>query len=246
MLQKINKITNKKYTFIPNSNWNESIYLNECIYSNDIYSKYKSSINIEGELIICNDITKLDEFNTKIVQETYQEYLEIIKNRDLKKEQWVYNILDGKSENDKILYRDDKIVIIPNYTWNSPRFSNIYEKKIIMEDNIDLSKMHILTFPLDKSLHTIRSLNNSHVSLLKHIKNKTLEIIKEIYNFDKDQIKIYFHYAPSTYHLHVHFTLITYTEINSSVEYSHELSNVIFNLENISDYYQKILMNKRI
>ena len=58
-------------------------------------------------------------------------------------------------------------------------------------------------------------------------------------------MKIYIHYNPSTYHLHIHFVNNLFHNISSSVEYSHELNNVIFNLELDSDYYKKIVLNKR-
>ena len=74
----------------------------------------------------------------------------------------------------------------------------------------------------------------------------TLDIIKEKYGFDKESIKMYFHYSPSTYLLHVHFLHIKNTECHSSVEYSHGLNSVIANLEIKSDYYQNVVIYKRV
>ncbi len=231
MLHKIDKDQGKKYTFIVKSNWVDKIVSTEQTFSNDVFVKYEASLNnLEGELIVCSDLKKLDGFCKKITRETYSEYLDFISKRDFKKELWVYNILDGISEQDKILYKDDSIVIAQNYIW----------------DGKDLSKMYLLAFPMDKKLHSIRDLDGSHVILLEFIKTKTLEIIKTTYGFDSDIIKMYLHYAPSTYHLHVHFVLVSNTDTNSSCEYSHELSNVIENLKINSDYYKLIVMNKRI
>lgn len=231
MLHSINKEQGCKYTFIVKSNWTDKIVSYDSIMENDVFKKYNSTLNnLEGELIICEDLKKLDGFCKKIVPETYEEYLDFISKRDFKKEDWVYNILDGKSEQDKILYKDEQIVICPNYTW----------------DGNDLSKMYLLTFPTDKTLHSIRDLTDKNIELLEHIKNKTLEIIKEKYDFEKETIKIYLHYAPTTYHLHVHFVLVSNTDVNSSIEYSHDLTNVIYNLKINSNYYQIITMNKRI
>lgn len=231
MLHNINKEKGQKYTFVVKSNWVDKIVSYDEIFSNDVFKKYNSTLNgIEGELIICSDLSKLDGFCKKISKESYQEYLDFISKRDFKKEQWVYNILDGIAEQDKILFRDDQIVIAPNYTW----------------DGKDLTKMYLLTFPLDKSLHSIRDLNHNHIELLKHSRTKTLQIIKSEYGFDSEHIKMYLHYAPTTYHLHIHFVLISNIDTNSSVEYSHELNSVIFNLEIKSDYYQVFEMNKRI
>lgn len=231
MLHHINKEQGKKYTFIVKSNWTDKIVEYDQIFSNDVYQKYKSQLNgVEGELIVCTNLNKLDGFCKKIVEETYQEYQDFILTRDFSKEQWVYNILDGLSEQDKILYRDDTIVISPNYTW----------------DGQDISKMYLLVFPTDKSIHSLRDLNSTHIQLLEYIKSKTLEIIKTTYGFDSSIIKMYLHYAPTTYHLHVHFVLVSNTDTNSSVEYSHDLSTVITNLKIKSDYYQTVVLNKRI
>ena len=57
---------------------------------------------------------------------------------------------------------------------------------------------------------------------------------------------MFFHYDPSTYHLHIHFINTRYTENWSSVEYSHDLDIVIFNLRMDRDYYKKIRLNRRI
>jgi len=221
----------KSYIFIVRSKLIDDIKLKESILKNDAFSKYNAIANIEGELIICSNLEKIDTFSNKVITETYDEYLSFIKQRDFQKEQWVYNILDGKAEKEKIIYINDNIVIIPCYTW---------------DDHNDLTKMHILVFPKDRTLHSIRDLDASHIELLEFIKSKTLEIIKTKYNFDSDIIKMYLHYSPSTYHLHVHFVLIGNIDVRSSCEYSHELNNVIENLKICSDYYKLIKMNKLI
>jgi m7GpppX diphosphatase len=138
--------------------------------------------------------------------------------------------LDGIAEQDAILYCDKHVIVIPNYSWNGK----------------DIEKMHILTFPTDKLLRSIRDLTANHIELLQYCKEKTIETIKKTYGFNEQMIKMYFHYSPSTYHLHIHSVLTSNTDCNSSVEYSHELSNVIFNLSLKSDYYQLAIMNKRI
>ena len=57
---------------------------------------------------------------------------------------------------------------------------------------------------------------------------------------------MFLHYAPSTYHLHIHFTLISNIEVCSSIEYSHELNNLIEILKIKPNFYQTNVMNKRI
>ncbi len=239
MLHYIDKEQNKKYTFIVQSKWIDNIKKEENIFENDVYKKYNCQIDkLSGELIECLDLTKLDGFCKKIIKESYQDYTEFISKRDFKKEQWVYNILDGLSEQDKILYQDETFVLLPNYTWNyNPSADN---------SDVDISQMYLLAFPTDKTLHSLRDLNEAHIELLENIKVKTHETIKKLFGFEQDIIKSYVHYSPTTYHLHIHFLLISNSNVNSSVEYSHSLSNIITNIKIKNDYYQTVELDKRI
>jgi m7GpppX diphosphatase len=230
MLKYIDIISNKKYSLITNNEWINDIKYNNVLLNNDVYQKYDVELNLKGELIICNDLTKESVFCKKICKETYSEYLEDIKKRNFEKEKWIYNIIDGIEEQNNILYRDNDIVIIPSFTWKQNEKEN----------------MHILAIVTDKNIRTIRDLNVIHIDLLNHIKIKTLDIIYSKYGFKENDLKMFIHYTPSTYLLHIHFTLLINININSSVEYSHELSSVIFNLSIDSDYYKKITINKRI
>ena len=168
-------------------------------------------------------------FEKKLIRETYEEYLKYIKYRDPRKDQWIYNIIDGISEQNLILYRDELCIVIPTYVW----------------DGINTDKMHLLCLPTDITLRSIRSLTSEHIPLLEHMKAVTLYIIKQRYNIDENYVKMFFHYEPSTYHLHIHFVNVANYEARSSVEYSHELNNVIFNISICPDYYQRAILNKR-
>lgn len=86
MLVYIDSDKNKKYTFITQSKWIDNLKKEEKTFENDVYTKYISHIeNLQGELIECSDLTKLDGFSKKIIKETYQEYLQFISQRDFVK-----------------------------------------------------------------------------------------------------------------------------------------------------------------
>lgn len=233
MLTHIDKKTNTKYTLILEPNWFDSVLKSDLKFSNDIYKKYDSMLNMtDAELIVCDDFTNCPkEFCKKVVLESYEEYLKLMSEHNFKKEQWIYNIIDGIAEQDDILYRDEFIVIIPCYTWSK---------------NSDKNLLHLLTIPTDKTIRTIRDLDAQHIMLLEHIKETTHRIIKSIYAYDPDMIKMYIHYLPSTYQFHVHSALVINNQINSSCEYSHELDTIITNIKIKTDYYQSIIMKKRI
>jgi len=223
-------IDNINYKLIPSKVSSlDNIKKKLLIFKNDIYEKYKATAEVECELIICNDISQIRRFEKKIIRETYQDYLKYIKYRDPKKDQWIYNIIAGISEQDLILYRDELCIVIPTYVW----------------DGVNIEKMHLLCLPTDITLRSIRSLTPDHILLLEHMKITTLNIIKQRYDIDEHYVKMFFHYEPSTYHLHIHFVNVVDHDARSSVEYSHELNNVIFNLSICPDYYQRAILNKR-
>ena len=224
-------IENISYRFIPHkvSNIDKTMKINKTM-ENDIYEKYEATAIVDGELIICKDVTKLKQKVKKIVQEDYETYLQTLEKRDPKKDVWIYNIIDGISEQESVLYRDDKCVTFLNYFWNGN----------------DVDKLQILCMPTDKNLRCIRSLNASHICLLEHMKQVTLQVIREKYGLNEEYIRMYFHYEPSTYHLHIHFVLVSNTDVTSSVEYCHDLNNVIENLKINPNYYQIVTLNKRI
>lgn len=224
-------IDNVNYKFLPSRLSNvDSIIKNKMTLKNDIYEKYEATAQIDGELVICNDVNLMRRSEKKIIREMYEDYLRYIVKRDPKKDQWIYNIIDGTSEQDAVLYRDELCIIIPTYMW----------------DGKTVDKLHVLCMPTDVSLRCIRSLNASHIPLLEHMKKKTAEIIKNNFNLDEHYLKMFFHYEPSTYHLHIHVVNSSYHDSRSSVEYSHELNNVMFNLSICDDYYQRSILNKRV
>jgi hypothetical protein len=224
-------IDNVNYRFIPSKVTSfDSIIKENQTLKNDIYEKYEAKAEISGELIICKDVTQMKQRVKKLVQEDYETYLQTLEKRDTKKDIWIYNIIDGISEQESILYRDDKCIVFINYFW----------------DGKDIDKLQLLCMPLDKNLRCIRSLDASHIYLLQHMKTVTLNVIREKYGLEEEYIKLYFHYEPSTYHLHIHFVNTVSNQLHSSVEYSHELNSVIFNIKMMSDYYKIVLLNVRV
>jgi m7GpppX diphosphatase len=220
-----------KYKFIPNTIVSfPSIRKIKTIMENDSFIKYQAIAEVNGEYIVCNDNTKLKTYTKRIIKESYEEYLEFMLKRGFEKDQWIYNIINGVAEKETILYRDDIVIVIPAYTW----------------DSTEIEKIHILCLPTDTSIRTIRDLTLENVQLLEHMKNATLQKIEEIYGLTEENLKMFFHYDPSTYHLHIHFINNVNTETWSSVEYSHDLDSVIFNLKMNSNYYKQIKLNRRV
>lgn len=202
----------------------DDVSILDTVMENDIHKKYKVKCSVTGEMIM----TTLPATKKKgIAQyETYEQYLEKMKDINNSNYQWIYNIIDGKAEQDSIIFSDEQIIVIPTFTWNKS----------------DMKKFHILTIVKDKRLRSIRDLTEDDIPLLMHAMTKTLDVINSVYNMTRNDVKIYIHYLPSTWQLHIHFVNVTNTDCDSSVEYSHELSIVIYNLTICPDYYKKCNM----
>lgn len=208
------------------------ITINDTVVSNDRFSKFQITALLEGFMFKIDDPTS-DETNSAnissvrtIKTETYEEYLTKKSKILPKNTKWIYNIIDGYNEQDRILYREDNFIIIPTFTWNN-----------------DVNRLHVLGIVTDKRIMTIRDLNSSHISLLKDIMKIGCEQIKQKYNVGKEMIRIYLHYPPSTWLLHVHFEIITHVSNSCVVEHCHNLSMVIQNLEMCDTYYKDITMD---
>jgi hypothetical protein len=60
-------IDNVNYKFLPSSVTSfDKIVKNKKTMENDIYEKYEATAEISGELIICNDVTKMKRTEKKI------------------------------------------------------------------------------------------------------------------------------------------------------------------------------------
>jgi m7GpppX diphosphatase len=163
----------------------------------------------------------------KIIKETYEEYLNLIFTKKPETDKWIYDIIDGISEQESILYRNENLLIIPSYEW------------INYENTINL---HLLGIPTNTTLRTLRDLRQKDIKILEEIQSIGLDIIKTKFNIPENQIKVFLHYHPTTFHLHVHFQNIGKLNSHSSVEHSHELNTVIFNLKMCDEYYKLITL----
>lgn len=182
--------------------------------------------------------TEIDKYiNRKPVimyQETYDMYKKMveptIKKCDRK---WVFNILDGNDEQEKIIYQNDNFVLLPDTSWNSNKSDDL-------NNSYNIEELYLLLIVKRKDIYSIRDLTAEHLPLLEDMMNVT-EHIEKIYKIPACMLRTYFHYKPSTWHLHLHIN-----NINSpknycyNIERCHTLSNVINNLKCDSNYYKKV------
>ncbi|KAF8776784.1 m7GpppX diphosphatase-like [Argiope bruennichi] len=144
--------------------------------------------------------------------------------------QWVYNILEHKSEADRIIFEDPDpqlgFVLLPDLKWDEGEKSSIY----------------LIAICHTRDIKSIRDLNASHLPLLKNIRRKALDAILKKYNIPSEKLRVFLHYQPSYYHLHVHFTSINKQVPGCQFEKARLLDTVISNIELLATYYQDVTL----
>ncbi|KAK4099363.1 scavenger mRNA decapping enzyme [Parathielavia hyrcaniae] len=110
---------------------------------------------------------------------------------------WVFNIIEGRSEADDVIYRtpygedpnDEGFLLLPDLNW----------------DRKTLAALHLLGLVERRDLWSLRDLRKKHVPWLRHIKAKFLDAATGVYpGVERDQLKLYVHYQPTYYHFHIH------------------------------------------
>ncbi|XP_035225122.1 m7GpppX diphosphatase-like [Stegodyphus dumicola] len=168
--------------------------------------------------------------NAYIVNETSEVYESIVQPHILSQEfslQWIHNILEHKSEVERIVFEDPDpeigFILVPDLKWDESISDYIY----------------LIAIPHKKNIKSLRDLTASHLPLLNNIRSKSLVAISKKYNIPEEKLVAYFHYQPSFYHMHVHFNCLEKPMQGSQCGKAHLLDTVIGNLELCSTYYQQ-------
>jgi m7GpppX diphosphatase len=208
---------------------------------NDVYSRYKltppaNAVNELKTIVVvpANEtvLAKYSRTETILFYESPRMYEEIVEKFITKTvteqkdyNQWVYNILDGKTEQDHVLFNDPHpekgFMLLPS-----------------LKSSGDEKDIHYIALCHRRDIRSLRDLNSSHLPLLKNIYEKGHHAINEKYDHLrlKGQIRSYIHYHPTFYHFHVHFELIDPSEYNTS-DRDNLLLTVMENISLVSDYY---------
>lgn len=75
--------------------------------------------------------------------------------------QWVYNIIDGKSERERILLDTEQFIILPDIMW----------------DGKAIESLHILGLVKTHNIHSIRDLRSEHIPMLESVLEKAYVMI---------------------------------------------------------------------
>lgn len=201
--------------------------------ANDIYRWYMSNSltddhpNIKVNLIWpCTEshIRKYATQKVRYVTETPEMYSQHIKpwiartQRTEKRVGWIYNILDGITEQEDVVYRSEGygryeqedrsdslgFVLLPDLNW----------------DRRSVKGLHLLALVERRDLWSLRSLRKRDIQWLKRLREEAVRAAagearrllrlderdgEEVEaDVDEDQFKCYVHYQPTYYHFHVH------------------------------------------
>ncbi|KAG0949902.1 hypothetical protein G6F57_005744 [Rhizopus arrhizus] len=208
----------------------------DSVVENNIYSwalgqVEKSQMRVK---VICPatdvHIAKYEAQTRLMIRETpadYERYtLPYIQSIPASRTQWVQNILDGSSEADRVIYRDNDpetgFVVLPDMKWDGSQ-ENLYWVAIAMRSDIS----------------SLRSLRGEHLGLLRKLRDKSYELVKEKTNLSPEQVRLFVHYQPSYYHFHLHITAVTFVDAPGIVSgQAHLLTSIIDHLEHFPNYYQ--------
>ncbi|KAI9025820.1 HIT-like domain-containing protein [Phycomyces nitens] len=140
---------------------------------------------------------------------------------------WVQNILDGTSEADVVLFRDQDpltgFVVLPDMKWNGAKES-LYWVAITNRSDV----------------LSLRSLNPDHMELLVKIRKAAHKLAKEKFDLEPHQLRLFVHYQPSYYHFHVHITAMSFMDAPGvTAGQAHLLDTIIDMLKLCPDYYQR-------
>lgn len=93
----------------------------------------------------------------------------------------VQDILSGKKEEDKVIYNDDTVIIVPDSKWDMTTVSTLY----------------LLAIARDSNLKSMRDLRGEHIPLLKRIKEEATATVKDKWGVSAGGLRFFVHYQPS-------------------------------------------------
>jgi m7GpppX diphosphatase len=106
----------------------------------------------------------------------------IQRKRDEGRLDWVFNILEGRTEQEDVVLREapgteDGFLMLPDLNW----------------DRKSMGSLHLLALVERRDLWSLRDLRKRDVAWLKGLRSRVVEGVGEVYGLDGDQLKLYVH-----------------------------------------------------
>lgn len=152
-------------------------------------------------------------------------FIDKLKEEEKGRNNWVFNILDGISERDRLLVADDDpesgFMLISDLKWSG-----------------DANDLHAVALSRRRDIRCMRELGRRELPLLENILNKGTKAIKEKFTNMKYPLRVYIHYQPTFYHFHVHFRAQNPEDYVTN-DRDNPIEIVIANIRLFEDYYQR-------
>ncbi|KAI0938861.1 hypothetical protein AcV5_000448 [Taiwanofungus camphoratus] len=132
----------------------------------------------------------------------------------------VEDTLQGKSEAEKVLYKDPSqdvgYVLLPDMKWDLTTVSSLY----------------LLAIAFSRSIRSLRDLRKTHLGMLKSIRKEAARVVMDRWGLEQGSLRMFVHYQPSYYHFHVHIVNANYQGLlGMTVGQAHLLDDIISMLE---------------
>jgi m7GpppX diphosphatase len=175
-------------------------------------------------------IRKYSAQRVRMVTETPQIYKDhihpyVIRQRTAGRLDWIFNILDGRTEQEDVIARVD---------WDDPSQSGFLLLPDLNWDRKTIQGMHLLALVQRRDIWSIRDLRKKHIPWLRTMRDHIVEAATKVFpgEVDSDEVKCYIHYQPTYYHFHVHVVhVMLEAGTTQSVGKAFGLGNVISQLE---------------
>jgi m7GpppX diphosphatase len=108
---------------------------------------------------------------------------------------WVFNIIEGRSEQENVLYRSEEAdskndyLLLPDLNW----------------DRKTIGGLHLLALVVRRDIWSVRDLKQKDVAWLRQLRSTLAHTVSTLYQgVESDMLKFYVHYQPTYYHFHIH------------------------------------------
>lgn len=152
-------------------------------------------------------IKKYSDQMVRMVTETPETYRDHIRpymsaKREEGRLNWVFNILEGRTEQEDVILRDPGqddnpelgFLVLPDLNW----------------DRKTMGSLHLLALVQRRDIWSLRDLTKQHVPWLRSLQNKVLEETVKVYpDLEADQLKLYVHCKSAVSRSDVHQLTLT-------------------------------------
>ena len=178
-------------------------------------------------------VKKYSAQKVRMITETPQIYIQhikpyIIRQRDTGRLDWIFNVLEGRAEQEDVIARVD---------WDCPSNTGFLLAPDLNWDRKTVEGMHLLALVQRRDIWSLRDLKKKHVPWLKTMRSAIVKAATMMDLFspgtvEEDEVKCYIHYQPTYYHFHVHVVhVMLEAGATQSVGKAFGLGNVIAQLE---------------